>query len=191
MCPRCKAQGKELRLQMELGEVEVFCEEGHRYDSLADAETVLDAVANVPAVPQEAPAAAEATTEPSTLESFDLDALPGEPEPIPQPVKTEEIVVEKPKAVETQQPVRTPAAKPVEAKKPGPPPPSVARALKKMAPADSVEPRMVEGGAMLVTLRIEEEWVSAVKQEAENQGVSVQEHLQNVFTWGMQNSWFC
>jgi hypothetical protein len=184
LCPLCQKDGKKLHLQYDLGTEVVFCDNGHKWPTLADAEEFAAKQELVEERPEQVHAAAEESEAMEILDKteetngMELDALPP-PISLPPPV-VEPIVPKKETKKMTEK--KTAQAKV--------PPPSVARALEKMN-GKSHDPVVIEGGAMLVTLKIDDQFVSAVKQEAENQGMTLQEHLQNVFGWGMESGWFC
>jgi hypothetical protein len=186
LCPNCKAEGKQSRLKYNLGEEEVFCDRGHKFPTLADAEAISftpEAEAVQEAAEDEAMAVLDQAGEDNQLH---LDAVPEPIAPPPPPPAVAEEKPAPPKKETKQMPAETKVNRTGKAT-----PPTVAKALEKLNGSKIPDsPIEIEGGSLLVTLKIEDQFVGTVKQEAENQGMTVQQHLQSIFHWGLENGWF-
>jgi hypothetical protein len=168
MCPICKEQGEQARLFREIIGDGVFCNEGHNWPSMEDASSYSPLLEQAP-VPQE-----EAEAAPLPPQQVEVKAALKPSNSV--------LAIEPPPMLEAKKAT----------------PPTVARALEKLKNGQKptvqfseVEPVELPGGDMLVTLRISGTYVGAIKQEAENQNLTVQDHLQNIFSWGIESGWFC
>jgi hypothetical protein len=168
-CPACKENGKDFRLQYEVGKTGVFCQNPdttHTFTTLEEAES-YSALSPAIEAPTQAAAPAPAPTsvlDPPPAAPAAKAAEPVKPEPVAEKKKPSKVV-----------------------------PRTVAAAIAKLSvakPDPEESPVVLPGGAMLVTLRIEEQYVNQVKAEAEVQKISVQDHIQNIFTYGVEAGWW-
>jgi len=191
-CPICNESGLRSGIEYDTDIGKVNCtnaKDPHVFDSLQDVEAYV-AMAQ-PAGLEPLPTSIEDTmtvmstsTEAVTVQTSSIAVSPTEvsTEPPKTAQKAEKEAI-KASPAPTSAPKLDKTTKVV--------PPTVAKALAKMANGKHPDPiTKLPDGSLLVTLKIEEQWVGGIQQEAVNQEKPLIKHLQDVFNWGIENGWF-